>query len=140
MKCIYQDDGVTVIKLMMVDDSQVVRDFIRLIIRSADDIELVAEAGTGKDALDLLSLVDIDVATLDLGLPDVVGLDLLDLVRCRHDVGVVVLSGSLTPSFHANYPHLASFDKDHLFDQREHYLTAIRNAVPRRPEPVRRFA
>lgn len=129
------------IKLMMVDDSQVVRDFIRLIIRGADDIELVAEAETGREALEKLSRIDVDVVTLDLGLPDVKGLDLLDLVTCRHDVGVVVLSASVTPSFHARYGGIASFDKDHVFDQRALYLRAIRDAIPHRgTDAVRRFA
>jgi chemotaxis response regulator CheB len=124
-----------VIRLMTVDDSHVVRDFIGLIIRMADDIELVAEAETGAEALVKLNSIPVDVVTLDLGLPDVQGLDLLDLIVCRQDVGVVVLSGAVTPSFHAKYPDIVSFDKDHVFDQRETYLRAIRDAAASRHDP-----
>ena len=56
----------------------------------------VAVAHTGRDALDGLARLHPDVVVLDLGLPDLDGLDVLHGVRGWNDVPVVVLSARTT--------------------------------------------
>jgi two-component system KDP operon response regulator KdpE len=56
----------------------------------------VAVAHTGREALDGLAKVHPDVVVLDLGLPDLDGIDVLHGVRGWNDVPVVVLSARTT--------------------------------------------
>jgi DNA-binding NarL/FixJ family response regulator len=64
-----------VIRLLLVDDHEIVRRGLRELLESNDDLHVIAEAGTLEDALDV-SLDDVDVAVLDVRLPDGSGVDL----------------------------------------------------------------
>lgn len=63
------------IRLLLVDDHEIVRRGLRELLESNDDLHVIAEAGTLEDALDV-SLDDVDVAVLDVRLPDGSGVDL----------------------------------------------------------------
>jgi len=90
------------IRVMIVDDHDVVREGLRQILSETSDIEVTAEAATGNDALDLLRKGGIDVMILDLNLPDRSGLDVLQQVRASAPrVRVVVLSMNPEESFAA---------------------------------------
>jgi len=65
------------ISLLIVDDHEIVRNGIRLMLGSVPEIEVTGEAGTAKAAIDLVRHSKFDVALLDLGLPDKPGLELL---------------------------------------------------------------
>jgi DNA-binding NarL/FixJ family response regulator len=81
-------------RVLLVDDHVVVRYGMRLMLGSADDIEIVGEAGTASEALQHMAEQSVDVVLLDLGLPDRDGLDLLRLMRTRWPrSAVVVISG-----------------------------------------------
>ena len=60
----------TPIRVMIVDDHEIVRRGIAEIVDRADDLEVVAEAGTVQDALRRAQLVSPDVILVDLQLPD----------------------------------------------------------------------
>ncbi len=56
----------------------------------------VTVAGTGRDALDSLARLNPDVVVLDLGLPDLDGIEVLHGIRGWNDVPVLVLSARAT--------------------------------------------
>lgn len=60
----------TVIRVFLLDDHEVVRRGIRDVLESEADIEVVGEAGTGAEALARVPAVKPDVAILDVRLPD----------------------------------------------------------------------
>lgn len=82
------------IRVMLVDDHTIVRMGFRLLIESgARDIEVVAEAASGEDALTQLDTVRPDVLVLDLSMPGMAGLELLRRLRARDErLKVLVLS------------------------------------------------
>jgi NarL family two-component system response regulator LiaR len=84
------------IRVIAVDDHQVVRGGIRYALLTYDDIELVGEAHGGEDALLLCQQVVPDVALMDLMMPGMDGVETTRLIRehCPH-VQILVLS-----SFH----------------------------------------
>jgi len=81
------------IKVLLVDDHAVVRNGVRLMLSTATDIEVVAEAETARDALNLAQAQRFDVTLIDIALPDRSGLDLLKSLRTQHPaLAVLILS------------------------------------------------
>lgn len=60
---------------MVVDDEQMVRMGLRLILESEDDLEVVGEAGDGAAAVALVKKLDPDVVLMDIQMPGMNGLD-----------------------------------------------------------------
>jgi DNA-binding NarL/FixJ family response regulator len=81
------------IRLVVVDDHDLIREGIRKFIRPCADIKMVGEAAGLQQAIALVAQVHPDVVVLDLSLPDADGLD--GLAALRHHfpaLRVVVLS------------------------------------------------
>jgi DNA-binding NarL/FixJ family response regulator len=62
------------IRVMLADDEALIRAGIRLILGNAEEIEIVAEAGDGREAVELARRHTVDVALLDIRMPKVDGL------------------------------------------------------------------
>ncbi len=68
-------------RLLLVDDHAVVRSGIRMLLESQADLEIVGETGTGHEALDLIEQLQPDVVLMDIGLPDMTGIDVTQRVK-----------------------------------------------------------
>ncbi|PRX98587.1 response regulator [Allonocardiopsis opalescens] len=62
------------IRVLLVDDEQLVRSGLRMILDSADDIEVVGEAGDGGTALGQVDALRPDVVLMDIRMPGTDGL------------------------------------------------------------------
>ncbi len=69
------------IRVFLLDDHEVVRTGLRQLLESADDIEVVGEAGTAAEALDKVPALSPDVAVLDARLPDDSGIEVCRQLR-----------------------------------------------------------
>jgi DNA-binding NarL/FixJ family response regulator len=82
------------IRVVVVDDHQLMLDAIRLTLEQSKDIELVGEALTGSEALPLIGRTHPDLVLLDIRMPQMDGLTCLGKIRERHPkIKVVILSG-----------------------------------------------
>lgn len=80
-------------KVMVVDDHPVFRHGLVSLFDSQPDFEIVAEAGTAKDALTLAETVKSDLIIMDLGLPDGSGLDVMPkILQKSPEVMIVILT------------------------------------------------
>jgi DNA-binding NarL/FixJ family response regulator len=82
-----------VARVLVADDHPVVRRGLAQIIDAEPDLEVVAEAADGEEALALTLECDVDIAILDIKMPRRGGLDVArDLGRRRPEVRAVILS------------------------------------------------
>jgi two-component system invasion response regulator UvrY len=68
-------------KILIADDHPVVRQGLRQILASEEDMVVVGEAQNGHEALTLIRNVEWDVAILDFSMPGRTGLDLLKVIK-----------------------------------------------------------
>ena len=79
------------IRVLLADDQELIRAGFRAIIECTDDIEVVAEADTGRAAVELAGLAD--VVLMDIRMPELDGLAATRDICARHDrVRVLVLT------------------------------------------------
>lgn len=82
----------SIIKVLVVDDSAFMRKIITDIINNDSRLEVIAKARNGHDALDKLDKYKPDVVTLDLELPDMSGLEVLDKIMQNSPTPTIILS------------------------------------------------
>ncbi|MHB8763197.1 MAG: response regulator [Deferrisomatales bacterium] len=81
------------IRVFLADDHAVVRDGLRALLEALGDLEVVGEAGDGRQALDRICALAPDVAVLDIAMPGLNGIELTARLRERSPaVPVVILS------------------------------------------------
>lgn len=68
-------ETLTMIKVLLVDDHQLVRTGIRRILDDAEDVEVCGEAGSGEDALKLVKQTGPEVVLMDVNMPGIGGLE-----------------------------------------------------------------
>ena len=88
------------ISIVLVDDHKVLRDGLRALLESEPDIKVVADVGTGSDGIQAARTWLPDVIIMDLGLPDMSGLDAIRAIRQENQTSrIIVLSMYSRPEF-----------------------------------------
>jgi NarL family two-component system response regulator YdfI len=81
------------IKVLVVDDHPIVREGLKLIFETEEEIEIEDEATNGEEALNLIQQKTYDLILLDIRMPVMDGLEFLqEKVKLGNDIGVVVLT------------------------------------------------
>ena len=81
------------IRILLADDHTVVRRGLRMVLESAPDLEVVAEASDGIEAVERALVEDIDLAILDVAMPRRTGLQAAaELSKRRPDLKILMLS------------------------------------------------
>jgi DNA-binding NarL/FixJ family response regulator len=82
-----------VIRVVIADDHAVVREGLRAFLALQEDIEVVAEAADGEEALSAVDRFTTDVALVDLVMPRVDGIEAIRRIRAAHpETRVIVLT------------------------------------------------
>ncbi len=80
-------------QLLLVDDHEVLRSGLRMLLESQEDIQIVGEAGTAAEALEAVERLEPEVILLDIGLPDMSGIQVMERIReVKPDIAVVALT------------------------------------------------
>lgn len=80
-------------RVLIADDHTLVRAGLRRLLEALPGVEVVAEARSGREAMDLIALHRPDIALLDLSMPDGNGLDVAEALK-RHypEIAAVIVS------------------------------------------------
>jgi DNA-binding NarL/FixJ family response regulator len=80
-------------RILLADDHAVVRHGLRLVLDAEPDLEVVAEAGDGAEAINTALRQDVDLAILDISMPRMTGLHAArELSRRRPGLRILMLS------------------------------------------------
>ncbi|MCX5262703.1 response regulator transcription factor [Streptomyces sp. NBC_00199] len=83
----------SVIRILLADDHALVRRGVRLILDREPDLEVVAEAGDGAEAVELARTRQVDLAVLDIAMPRMTGLQATrELLALKPEVRVLMLT------------------------------------------------
>jgi len=80
-------------RVLLADDHEVVRSGLRMVLEAQSDIEVVAEAGDGSQALEQALAEEVDLTVLDVSMPRMTGLQAAaELHRRRPELRILMLS------------------------------------------------
>ncbi len=80
-------------RILLADDHAVVRHGLRMVLEAQPDLDVVAEAGDGLEAVDAALAQELDLAVIDIAMPRMTGLHAArELHRRRPDVRILMLS------------------------------------------------
>ncbi len=80
-------------RLLLVDDHAVVRSGLRMLLSSESNIDIVGEASTAAEAIESAGTINPDVILMDIGLPDLSGIDATREIKKRFPrVSIVALT------------------------------------------------
>jgi NarL family two-component system response regulator LiaR len=83
----------TPIRVVLVDDHAMVRRGLRFFIMGFDDLELVGEASSGREAAGLCAELEPDVVLMDMVMPDIDGAEATRIIRQQcSDIQVIALT------------------------------------------------
>jgi DNA-binding NarL/FixJ family response regulator len=90
-----------VIRVLLADDHAVVRDGLRVLLEGASDIEVVGDAGNGRDAVRLAAKARPDVVVMDIAMPEMNGIEATELLQDTTPATQVVIL-----SMHSTAEHI----------------------------------
>lgn len=80
-------------EVLLVDDHKIMRDGVKALIERSPEFQVVAEAESGPDAIQVCKRVHPDLVVMDIGLPGLNGIDTVkEIVRQQPAVKVIMLS------------------------------------------------
>jgi DNA-binding NarL/FixJ family response regulator len=81
------------ISVFLVDDHRVLRDGLRILLESQNDIEVIGEAEDGKKAVQSIARLKPDVAVMDITMPELNGIDAAQTIHeTLPEIGIIILS------------------------------------------------
>ncbi|MDQ2826320.1 MAG: response regulator transcription factor [Actinomycetota bacterium] len=84
--------GHAVVRVVLVDDHPVVRDGLKALLSSVEDMDVVGEAGSGEDALGVVAATSPDVVIMDIEMPGIGGIEATRRLATQSTCAVLVLT------------------------------------------------
>jgi len=82
------------IKVLVVEDAPVVREFLVYILSSDHNIEVVGTANNGREAIEALKKKKPDIITMDIHMPEMDGFEATRIIMETHPVPIIIVSSS----------------------------------------------
>ena len=114
--------------VIIVDDHQIVRDGISVLLMKTDDINIVGEASNGEQLLLLLKNIIPDIIILDISMPKISGIELTKIIKEKYSQIKVIIFSSHTEG--ENVVHALEAGAKGILPKntiREELIEALRN-------------
>lgn len=114
--------NITVFKILIIDDSRILRERLSTMLNEIDDVVIVGEAAYAAEGLDLVSSCNPDFVILDIRLSDVSGIEVLKEIK-KNCLGlrVAILTNYSYPSYRTRCMELGA---DYFFDKSLEFIKA----------------
>jgi DNA-binding NarL/FixJ family response regulator len=117
------------IKILLVDDHQILREGLRSLVKGYDDMEVIGEAADGREALNMVEKLSPDVVIMDISMPDLNGIDATRMIINESpDVKIIALSMHHDKQFVSEIFKAGASGyliKDSAFDELEHAVRIV---------------
>ncbi|MFC2095638.1 response regulator [Candidatus Bipolaricaulota bacterium] len=81
------------IRILVADDHAIVRDGLRLLLNAETDLQVIAEAANGREAVQMNKELEPDLVIMDIGMPELNGIDATERIRTHSpNTQVIILS------------------------------------------------
>lgn len=81
------------VKIMIADDQQLIRESLKIILDSDPNFEVVKVVGSGQEVLDTLERESVDIILMDVRMPNMGGVDCTRLVKKKYpNIKVIILT------------------------------------------------
>ena len=81
------------VRLILADDHKIMREGLRALLAKQNEIEVIAEADSGRGVIELCAQLHPDVVVIDISMPDLNGIDAArQITRQAPDIKVIALS------------------------------------------------
>lgn len=138
----------TRVRVLIVDDSALMRKLLSDVLSSAHEIEVVGTARDGADAVAKAGILKPDVVTLDVEMPGMSGLEALPLIQAAHDASIIMVSAftqegadvtlaALERGAMDFFPKPERHQLAHMRESRDQLVAKILSAAQHRPRRLR---
>ena len=105
--------------VLVVDDSKVMREMVVACLRASEDLTFT-HAASGLEAIERLSLKRFDLVVLDLNMPDIGGIEVVEFVRGQDTLRALPIIIVTTRGDEASRARALAAGRDALHDQAVH--------------------
>jgi len=85
------------IKIILVDDHNIVRDGLKILLMGVGDIDVIGEASDSDELFDLLKTCRPDILLMDISMPKMSGIEITQVIRNDFpDIKVIILTADIT--------------------------------------------
>jgi CheY-like chemotaxis protein len=128
------------IRVVLVDDHKIVRQGLAALLREQPYLQVVGEASNGQSALDLIRQIRPDIVLMDIGLPDISGIEVTQILHNElPDVRIIGLSMFDEGEKAAAIRKAGAVDYVSKGEPSEAVIVAIRACVPVPEQMEKRF-
>jgi DNA-binding NarL/FixJ family response regulator len=118
------------IRVIIVDDHQLIRDGLKALLQGVTDIEIAAEAGSAEELLQKVRSFPADVALVDISLPGISGIKLTEQLYSSYPgLKVLILSMHLNAEYISGALKAGAFGYLAKNTTRDELISAIRNVA-----------
>src|SRR5258706_4827150 len=96
VKSIHREGETEKVRVLIVDDSKDIRDRLVKLCELVPNVEVIGQAADGCEGLQAIRELEPDLVTLDLGMPKMGGIEVLQVLKAKENKSQIIVLSSFT--------------------------------------------